>query len=158
MTRTMNTLRGTATPKLLLLTLGFLLLAVVIGCGSSSSEEAASPQAPMAAAPAAPAAPAAQMPTLAPQALQQPEAPRPASAAPEAEAAPSMTRQAPAAVPAPTAAAGNDVRLHGNGGCSRSLPSPGRHRCASAGVRSSSRTCIRRSQLCAPDAPRVATH
>ncbi len=56
MTRTMNTLRGTATPKLLLLTLGFLLLAVVIGCGSSSSEEAASPQAPMAPAPAAPAA------------------------------------------------------------------------------------------------------
>ena len=105
MTRTMNTLRGTATPKLLLLTLGFLLLAVVIGCGSSSSEEAASPQAPMAAAPAAPAAPTAQWPAApAPQSPQQPAAPRPASAAPEAEAAPSMTRQAPAAAPAPTAA------------------------------------------------------
>ena len=43
MTRTKNTLRDTAMLKLLLLTLGFLLMAVAIGCGSSSEDEPAAP-------------------------------------------------------------------------------------------------------------------
>ena len=130
MIRTINTLRDTAcarlerraTPKLLLLTLGFLLLAVVIGCGSSSEDESAAPQAPAAPAPAATAAPASQWPAApAPQSPQQPAAPAPAAPAPAApapQAAPALSAQvarptvapaapqmaAPAPAPAATAA------------------------------------------------------
>ena len=107
MIRTVNTLRDTATPKLLLLTLGFLLMAVVIGCGSSSEDESAAPQAPAAPAPAATAAPASQWPAApAPQSPQQPAAPAPAAPAPAApapQAAPALSAQAARPTVAPAA-------------------------------------------------------
>ena len=98
MTRITNTLRDTATLKVLLLTLGFLLMAVVIGCGSSSEDESAAPQAPLAPVAAATAAPAAQWPAApAPQSPQQPAAPAP-------QAAQAMPMQTSAPAPAPTMA------------------------------------------------------
>ena len=102
MTRTTNTLRDTAMPKLLLLTLGFLLMAVAIGCGSSSEDGPAAPQAPAPPAAAPTAAPAARMHSTSPQSLQQPAQPRLAADAPTA--APAMPMQAPAPAPAPTVA------------------------------------------------------
>ena len=135
MIRTINTLRDTATPKLLLLTLGFLLMAVVIGCGSSSEDESAAPQAPAAPAPAATAAPASQWPAApAPQSPQQPAAPAPAAPAPAApapQAAPALSAQvarptvapaapqmaAPAPAPAATASGGGNTtaQMHPGG-------------------------------------------
>ena len=98
MIRTINALRDTATLKVLLLTLGFLLMAVVIGCGSSSEDESAAPQAPLAPVAAATAAPAAQWPAApAPQSPQQPAAPAP-------QAAQAMPMQTSAPAPAPTMA------------------------------------------------------
>ena len=102
MTRITNTLRDTAMPKLLLLTLGFLLMAVAIGCGSSSEDGPAAPQAPAPPAAAPTAAPAARMQSTSPQSLQQPAQPR--LAADALTAAPAMPMQAPAPAPAPTMA------------------------------------------------------
>ena len=102
MTRITNTLRDTAMPKLLLLTLGFLLMAVAIGCGSSSEDGPAAPQAPAPPAAAPTAAPAARMQSTSPQSLQQPAQPR--LAADALTAAPAMPMQAPAPAPAPTVA------------------------------------------------------
>ena len=102
MTRITNTLRDTAMPKLLLLTLGFLLMAVAIGCGSSSEDGPAAPQAPAPPAAAPTVAPAARMQSTSPQSLQQLAQPRPAADAPTA--APAMPMQAPAPAPAPTMA------------------------------------------------------
>ena len=100
MTRTTNTVfprpEQGAMPKLLLLILGLMLMAVVIGCGTSSENEPVAPQAPAAPAPAAPAA------ALAPQSPASPAQPRPASVAPAA--APSAPMAAPAPAPAPTSA------------------------------------------------------
>ncbi len=102
MTRTKNTLRDTAMLKLLLLTLGFLLMAVAIGCGSSSEDGPAASQAPAPPAAAPTVAPAARMQSTSPQSLQQLAQPRPAADAPTA--APAMPMQAPAPAPAPTMA------------------------------------------------------
>ena len=102
MNRTTNTLRKTAMPKLVLLTVGLLLIAVALGCGSSSEDEPEAAQAPAAPAMAAPAAPAPAPQTAAPQSPARPAAPQPAVPAPAA--VPSVPMAAPAPAPAPTSA------------------------------------------------------
>ena len=100
MIRTTNTMRESALPKLALLTLGFLLMAVVFGCGSSSQNETTEHRPPVAPAAAAPAAPAPQSLGLPPQAPASPAQPRPAAPAPAA--APAIPVPAQAAAPAPS--------------------------------------------------------
>ena len=104
MTRTKNTLRDTAMLKLLLLTLGFLLMAVAIGCGSSSEDGPAAPTGSLCATGGCP-----HCRTRRPDGSQHPlhslrnsQQPRPAADAPTA--APAMPMQAPAPAPAPTMA------------------------------------------------------